>query len=440
MKRFAKLAVASAIALVSVFGLAGCKDEVDMLTKTPNEGISAGVPESVGNYSSVAYFEQERPTDVKIAFETDKIQKVSFKYNVLDSDDYKFKNDTLTIKKRVFENESAGDKRVRVFVDDMYTEITVRVVTKVIYTADDFNSIRTNLNGVYVLGADIDFGGGEFWPIGKPINPSESTGTFEGIFDGMGHSVKNLVINSYNYVEGEDNSHQGPSLGSPADNVNASCGIFMSTGGSAQIINTSFINISVEGRWLFGTVVGANGGLIKNCYVTTTLTTHGDYANRAGGIVGINGSGDAAGRIENCLCIYSQNGGDAVRGIADFNNGIIKNCYAATKDSYVFHIGYDSDLGKVPDDFDYDDFITVDNWRDTGVGWYPTLPALPGALDWNTTLQTHIFYKAGDIINSDIVRKEFFLDPANFTAENGWDTDIWNFTYGAYPSLKVQSR
>ena len=64
------------------------------------------------------------------------------------------------------------------------------------------------------------------------------------------------------------------------------------------------------------------------------------------------------------------------------------------------------------------------------------MPAFPGAMD---TAQ-NIFYKAGDIINSDVVRKEYLLNPANFPEEDGWGRDIWNFTYGAYPSLKIQTR
>ena len=51
-----------------------------------------------------------------------------------------------------------------------------------------------------------------------------------------------------------------------------------------------------------------------------------------------------------------------------------------------------------------------------------------------------IFYKGGDIINSDVVRKEYLMNPANFPEEDGWDSDIWCFTYGAFPTLKTQTR
>lgn len=435
MRKSIKCIVCATLAVMCVSAFAGCDKKGETLTKEPNTGIEQGVSESIGKYSEVAYYELERPEDVEIKFEADKdkIQKVSFKYNVLSSDDYSFKNDVLKIKKKVFANETAGNKRIRVFVDDKYTEITLRVVTKVIYTVADFNSIRSNLNGVYVLGADIDFAGDVFHPIGKPVSKNDATGIFEGIFDGMGHSVKNLTIRAKDRGEGEDGAGQGPSLGDVVTNgANYSNGIFMSVGGSAQIINTGFININVEGQGLNAAVAGANGGLIKNCKVICQLS-HAGWFEHSAGIAGTNGSGDAAGRIENCLVVYSSSAGGS-RGIADWNSGIIKNCYAALADDYVLHVGYDPETKKVPDDFDYDEWVNDDNYND--LFGYFTIPALPGAMD---TAQG-IFYKGGDIINSDVVRKEFMLDPENFPEEDGWDREVWNFEYGTFPTLKIQNR
>ena len=449
MKKLTKIMLAASLVLSSAFAFAGCGSS-DMLTDQPNVGIEQGVSDQIGSYSPIAYYELGRPADVKINFEADKIQKVSFKYNVLDSDDYSLKKDVLTIKKKVFENETAGDKRIRVFVGNKYVEITVRVATKVIYTTADFNSIRNDLNGVYVLGADIDFANQAFWPIGKPVKEGEDTGTFEGILDGMGYSVKNITINTYDRAEGEDEWGQGPVLGGEQGNGgNYTNGIFMSTSGNAQIINTNFVNITVYGQGMSGAIAGFNGGLIKNCMVSCTLNSHG-WFEKAGGICGVNGSVDAYGRIENCIVTYNAGSGYTPRGIADWNAGLISNCYAAPVNNYVFHIGYDKETGKVPDDFDYDDFINArlsyyaEHEERDGDGniikgfeicfGYPTLVALPGSMDNGN------FYKGGDIKNSEIVVKEFLLDPDNFTKENGWDSSVWEFSYGAYPTLKLQSK
>ena len=436
MKKTIKSILVAALAVCCVMPLAACGN-TDMLSNQPNAGISQGVADSVGAYSDIAYYELESPSDVAIRFETDKIQKVSFKFRVLDSKEYTFSNNVLTVKQSVFGGETSGDKKLRVFVGNMYVEITVRVVSKVIRTVEDFNSIRSNLNGVFVLGADIDFGNQMFFPIGKPLKSTDSTGTFEGIFDGMGHTVSNITIEAYDRAEGEDEWGQGPSLDAnyEGNGRNYNNGIFASTGGSAQIINTTFANITVNCQGLSGAVVGANGGLIKNCSVTATINGHGTYSEHAGAIAGMNGSNDAAGRIENCIAVYSGTGA-TVRGVADWNNGIIKNCYSALKDDYVFHIGYDSATHSVPADFDYDDFITEENFT-LALG-YPTIPAFPGSLSW--TDEGLKYYKGGDIINSDVVRKEFLCDPDNFAEEDGWDRSVWSFVYGGYPTLKAQDK
>ncbi|MDE6397869.1 MAG: right-handed parallel beta-helix repeat-containing protein [Clostridiales bacterium] len=435
MKKSLAKTVSLLLAAMLACGLAACSKGGTTLSKNANEGISAGVSERVSAYAHTAYYELERPADVKFAFEADEIQKLSFKYKVLSGDDWSHKNDVITVKKKVFEGETAGDKRLRVFVDSQYVEITVRVVTKVIRTVNDFNSIRDNMNGAYVLGNDIDFANQMFWPIGKPLTENESTKTFEGVFDGMGYAIRNVTINALDRAPGEDEYGQGPSLGPAADNGrNYNNGIFMTTSANAKIINTSFENITVNCQGLGGAVAGSNGGLIRNCRVTCTLS-HQGYAERSAGIAGINAGGDSAGKIENCIVVYASPGGGS-RGIADWNSGTIRNCYAAVADDYVLHVGYDSVTKKVPDGFDYDDFFTQENFNDYGFGNF-TLPAFPGSASWvNGEL---VYYKGGDIINSDIVRKEYLLDPANFSEKDGWDTTVWNFTYGAFPSLQLQS-
>lgn len=434
MKKLTLTIATAALALLSCLTYSGCGETTDTITKEPNAGVTAGVSENVGSYSAVAYYELERPDDVKITFETDKIQKVSFKYRVLDSKEYTFRNDTLTIKKSVMENEAAGDKRIRVFVDDMYTEITLRVVTKVIYTPEDFNTIRNDLNGVYVLGADIDFGGDTFWPIGKAVTADESTATFEGVFDGMGYSVKNLVVNAYDYSGANGEYETGPSTGSQISNsVNYNAGIFAATGGSSQIINTNFVNITVNCQGLGGAVAGSNGGLIKNCRVSCTLYSRGE-CEKAAGIAGVNGSGDAAGRIENCIVTYTYGSGTP-RGIADWNVGTIKNCFAAAEDNFVYYPDYDYETGLRDPEFSYDGYLTSENWTE----WIYTnysLPAFPGTVDTSTWT----YYPGGSIENSEVVTKNYLLNPSNFPETDGWDYSIWNFTYGMYPTLKVQTR
>lgn len=446
MKKILSCLAAGVMLALGAVSFAACGTST--ITKTPNQGVSASVSERVVSYDDTAFYELENPGDVTFAFDTDKVQKISYMYRTLSSKDWSLKDGKITIKKSVFEGETSGEKRIRVFVDGSYVQVALRVVTKVIYTVSDFNSIRSNMNGVYVLGGDIDFAGEEFWPIGKSTTPDASgnygVSSFEGIFDGRGYAVKNVDIRHSDHKEGEDGNGNGPSLGA---NALYGAGIFMTTSANAQILNTRFLNIYVEGQGLIGPVAGTNGGLIKNCFVTSTLKYNiaGWGAERAGAIAGQNAGGDSAGKIENCIAIYECSQGGA-RGIADWNTGTIKNCYAATVDSYVFHPAYDSATKSIPEDFDYDEFFNGLSAEDVFKYGFDnfTLPALPGTHGWNdygtVTSGGRSFFKGGDIINTEIVRRDFLLDPANFSEENGWDRSVWEFTYGAFPTLKLLDR
>ncbi len=431
MKKMLSATISAVIALSCALALGGCGGS-GMLVTEPNTGIGAGTSESVGEYARTVYYELDRPADVKINFEADKLQKVSYKYRVLGANEYSFRGDTLTIKKSVFAGETAGDKRIRVFVDDMYTEIALRIVSKVIYTPADFDAIRTDLNGVFVLGADVDFGGASFLPIGRDFSGNNKP--FEGVFDGMGHAVKNLVVNCFEYAGTNGEYQTGPNTGPQISNsANYNAGIFASTGGSAEIVNTNFVNITVNCQGLGGAVAGSNGGLIKNCRVSCTLFSRGE-CEKAGGIAGVNGSGDAAGRIENCIVTYTYGSGTP-RGIADWNVGTIKNCFAAAEDNFVYYPDYNYETGKRDPEFSYDHYLNSENWTQ----WIYTnysLPAFPGTVDTSTWT----YYPGGRIVNSDVVTKQYLLHPANFPAEDGWDNSIWDFTYGMFPTLKVQER
>ena len=430
MKKFGFAMAAATVLFSAALSFAACGPAGTLVTE-PNKGIPQGVPSDMGAFDETVYFEREAPADVHIHFDAEDVLKVSYKYRTLDEDEYNFDGETLTVDASVFEGESAGDKRLRVFVDENYVEVTVRVITKVIYTAEEFDAIRKDLNGVYVLGADIDFAGRDFWPIGKAYG-SVKSGTFEGVLDGRGHSVSNITLNCYEYSGTNGEYSTGPSTGGQISNsANYNVGIFATTGGSAQIVDTAFYNITVNCQGLGGAIAGSNGGLIRNCRVSCTLFSRGE-CEKAAGIAGVNGSGDAAGRIENCIVVYTYGSGTP-RGIADWNVGTIKNCYAAATDNFVYYPDFDYAMERRDPDFSYNTYLNDSNWTE----WIYTnysLPAFPGAVD--TSLWK--YYPGGKIIGSDVVRKEFLLDPANFSEENGWDSAIWNFTSGQFPTLKVQ--
>ena len=74
-----------------------------------------------------------------------------------------------------------------VFAADAETEIPDGYTT--IYTAEEFNNIRNNLDGKFILMNDIDLSVYENW---EPIGTSSSP--FTGELDGNGYQIKNLTI------------------------------------------------------------------------------------------------------------------------------------------------------------------------------------------------------------------------------------------------------
>ena len=128
----------------------------------------------------------------------------------------------------------------------------------VIKTAEELDSIRIDLTGDYVLGADIDldiapYNVGAGWtPISK----------FNGSFDGKGHTISGLKIN-----KNQDRA-----------------GLFGDVGGKAKITNVNLKGVDITAGHNIGALVGhmGNGGLIENVTVTGKITG----ADVVGGIAG----------------------------------------------------------------------------------------------------------------------------------------------------------
>ena len=201
-----------------------------------------------------------------------------------------------------------------------------------IATADDLLKFAKLVNddgktdASAVLTANIDLSeicgeniGGEsvsWTPIGNSIdNP------YEGTFNGAGHTISGLYINTddqglFGYVSGtvQNLSVSGTVSG----------GMFV--GGIAgqnlgNVINCAFSG-SVSGVSFVGGVVGYNGssGTVKNCYNTGAVSGSGLYV---GGVVGNNYNGS----VENCYNTGDVSGNNYVGGVVGQNSGSVKNCY-----------------------------------------------------------------------------------------------------------------
>lgn len=189
---------------------------------------------------------------------------------------------------------------------------------KPVYTIADLYGINSDMDGKYILMNDLDLSNniydtGSGWtPIGY------STGElkfFRGTFDGSGHKIKNLSINS------------------TAEDKYSYYGLFSYCDKGSLICDLGLENVSISGECIYdydnfhnagaGAICGYNYGSINSCYATGTIKNTG--VGYTGGIAGDN----SYGIIQNCYTDVSVLG-DSSGGICGENeyNDSCKNCYA----------------------------------------------------------------------------------------------------------------
>lgn len=168
--------------------------------------------------------------------------------------------------------------------------------------ANQVNDNNNGFNGYTVkLTADIDLNNAEWYPIGQNEGITQNMQEFFGIFDGDGHTIKNLKIKSHTPEE-----IRGGYSYSGDDNMVYGVGFFGWLSGAVK--NVTFENVHVTGSHFVGVVAGywqytGDGDIIENCTVKncTVEATHIDNTfcgDKAGGVVGMNGV--ANGTIKNC--------------------------------------------------------------------------------------------------------------------------------------------
>ncbi len=205
----------------------------------------------------------------------------------------------------------------------------------VIKTAADLDNIRNNLSGKYILMNDIDLAGVDWTPINS----------FSGELNGNGYVVRNL------------NCH-----------TNGAAGLFVSIAGIISNLGLENVNVTADnsggiaGGIAATTKSGANP-IIKNCYVTGSVSTSNDfgyvggligsmgYDSRynpsiiscytdaivsgwsAGGITGGTGSTSGSGggpKIDNCYSLSQVHGIEYSGGLVGFHaHSITTNSYVA---------------------------------------------------------------------------------------------------------------
>ena len=172
-----------------------------------------------------------------------------------------------------------------------------------VYTANGLLAWNEAAQSDYTLNctltADINLTGKEWTPVGN------SGQTYNGTFDGQGHTITGLNISS------------------PSEAV----ALFHNIGGGGKVMNLQLKDVTYKGSTAMGGIAHSNNGTITACSVTGTLTNTTNNGD-VGGIAAIN-----YGTITACWFNGTITGGSNVGGIAVFNlnagsyDGKITACY-----------------------------------------------------------------------------------------------------------------
>ena len=172
-----------------------------------------------------------------------------------------------------------------------------------VYTANGLKewaeAVQTDPTLNITLTADINLTGKEWTPVGN------SGQTYNGTFDGQGHTITGLNISS------------------PSEAV----ALFHNIGGGGKVMNLQLKDVTYKGSTAMGGIAHGNNGTITACSVMGTLTNTTNNG-AVGGIAAIN-----YGTITACWFNGTITGGSNVGGIAVFNlnagsyDGKITACY-----------------------------------------------------------------------------------------------------------------
>ena len=194
----------------------------------------------------------------------------------------------------------------------------------------------TNLAKNYVLGSNINAIATSTWNSNAGFNPvGNSSVTFSGTFDGLGHTISNLVINrpatSYVGLFGMTVSTGNVvrNVGLVGGSVSGLDYVGMLMGNSNSTISNSYATGSVNGQNYVGGLVGnINKKTVSTSYTTGGVLATGDWV---GGLAGNNGFGCTINNSYATGSVTSNAAGGVVGiagGLVGLNSGTIKNSYS----------------------------------------------------------------------------------------------------------------
>jgi filamentous hemagglutinin family protein len=182
-----------------------------------------------------------------------------------------------------------------------------------VYGLQGIGSSATLLGNSFVLANDIDASGTATWnsngaatPVYAGFNPIGASTNFTGVFDGNGHIITGLTINSSN-----------------ASNV----GLFGSAGSTSIIRNIGLENANITSSAAnvqnIGGLVGSNNGTITGSYADGRVTSSAANALNIGGLVGLNRGtiGNSHAGLTGILMVNMAAGKSSAGGLVGSNSG-----------------------------------------------------------------------------------------------------------------------
>ncbi|NCB52630.1 MAG: hypothetical protein EOM54_12245 [Clostridia bacterium] len=277
------------------------------------------------------------------------------------------------------------------------------------------------------------------WGTDYPFNTwapiGSETYNFGGVFDGDGHTVSGLYINTTSTYRG----------------------LFGYINGSGVMVkNVSVIDSYIKGGSYTAGVVGVNnGGTVQNCYNTGIVS--GDTT--VGGVVGYN-----SGTVSYCYNANSVGGSGFTGGVTGNNSGMVSYCYnfggvnsSGSQAGGVVGINLNSgtvqycyNTGSVINTNTKTGGVTGSNAGTTqycySAGNVKGLSEYLGSVaGYNTGTVTGCYYdkqmcQTGGIDGSDVsgsnsARGKLTSEMMVSATFSGWGSTIWNFTSNLYPML-----
>jgi hypothetical protein len=197
-------------------------------------------------------------------------------------------------------------------------------------TGTDLQGINGGLTGHYALGSNIDANATKNWNGTAGFAPIGTSTPFTGTFDGLGHTISNLMINLTTLNVG---LFGDTGAGAAIRNVGLIGGSVTGGAGTGGLVGNNGIGVPISGSYNTGSVSGAAGtgglvgssttGAITDSYATGSVSG----AAGTGGLVGSNTDG----AISNSYSTgnVDGHGGAGVGGlVGSSTSGAISNSYA----------------------------------------------------------------------------------------------------------------